>query len=572
MVSRENRPPLPARTKANITVATAGVLALAWWHLALWLTADGLPITGVDRTLVALVRLEPLSLGEGVRSPALPVAVGVWLALVAVSLGGLTALIAWRHRRRAVKGMVAGSALQRRTGTNGRRAPGEPALLSPIGHYNGQAVRPRTEDTGCVIAPPRQGKTAYLAVGQVIDAPAAVVATSTKVDLLRLTAQLRAERGRVWVFDPESVSGWPELARWDIVAGCQDVRTAMERSRAMVAARPLEGSKNAGFFTEAADTVLRCLLHAAALQGLSIRQVLRWARDFDDETPYDILRHHPDAAPGWVRDLTKFCRGEARETVSSTDMSLSLVLAPLADPRVVDLVCPPPVAEEDGTGAAVFDPAAFVGSTDTLYLLSEGGRTGVAPLITALVAAVVRAARATSQRTATGRLDPPMTFVLDEVANIAPIPDLPQLMADGGGRGMSVWPVAQDMAQLETRFGAEGAKTIWGAAAVKILMGGSSNDSFLESTSRLVGERRVDRSSRHYKEAGNVPAFNISTEKERVMTVAELRQIPEGRALLLYRDLPAAVIDLTPWWQRDDAKALRASQAWVLEREGIPTP
>ncbi|MDD9205167.1 hypothetical protein PU560_01650 [Georgenia sp. 10Sc9-8] len=27
--------------------------------------------------------------------------------------------------------------------------------------------------------------------------------------------------------------------------------------------------------------------------------MLTWARDFDDDTPYDLLRDHPDAAPGW---------------------------------------------------------------------------------------------------------------------------------------------------------------------------------------------------------------------------------------------------------------------------------
>src|SRR5699024_2319669 len=98
---------------------------------------------------------------------------------------------------------------------------------------------------------------------------------------------------------------------------------------------------------------------------------------------------------------------------------------------------------------------------------------------TALVSAVVRAGRLASQRTALGRLSPAMTFVLDEVATIAPIPDLPQLMADGGGRGMTPWAVAQDMSQLQTRYGAEGAKTIWGSAAVKLLLGASSNDQFL---------------------------------------------------------------------------------------------
>jgi hypothetical protein len=61
-----------------------------------------------------------------------------------------------------------------------------------------------------------------------------------------------------------------------------------------------------------------------------MREVLGWKRDFTD-TPYEILRTHPDAAPGWVADLRKFCRGTAPETLSSTRISMGLILTALAD-------------------------------------------------------------------------------------------------------------------------------------------------------------------------------------------------------------------------------------------------
>ena len=73
-------------------------------------------------------------------------------------------------------------------------------------------------------------------VGRVVDAPGAVVATSTKADLVHLTAFARATTGRVHVFDPDRLLAWPTPCRWNIVAGCQDVREAMTRARAMVAA------------------------------------------------------------------------------------------------------------------------------------------------------------------------------------------------------------------------------------------------------------------------------------------------------------------------------------------------
>lgn len=576
---RTERPKLAAKTRANAWMALIALTAVALWHVTVVVTSDGVGVLDVAITLGGLLRAvlgllpgagsgSPLDLGPGTRTASVATVVTVWLLLLGALLGGAVALVMWRHRRlvarRGQDGLAGAQALRNRL--QGPKGLAAGVQLAPFAIYGGKPMRARAEDTGVMIAPPRQGKSAYLAVGQVVDAPAAVVATSTKVELVRTCAHARSRRGRVWVFDPEGVSLWPERTHWDLVAGCQAVKVARDRADAMVAARPLDGGGRNVFFTEAASTVLRCLLHAAALGDFTMREVLRWARNFDDDTPYNILGKHPDAAPGWLEDLRKFCRGDARETVSSTDMSLSLVLGSLADPAVVAMVCPPPETDE---GAVVFDPATFVTSTDALFLLSEGGKSGAAPLLTALVEAVVRAGKTASQHLASGRLDPPVTFVLDEVANVAPIPELPALMSDGGGRGLAVWAFAQDYAQLENRYGSEGARTIWSAASIKMLLGGSANDTFLESVSRLIGDQHVRRSSQQYTDAADLPNYSLSTERERKLSVSDLRELAEGNALLLYRDQPGAVVDLVPWWKRKDAAALREGQQWALTREGI---
>src|SRR3954447_16351064 len=64
------------------------------------------------------------------------------------------------------------------------------------------------EDVVLAVAPPRSGKTAWLG-GAVIDAPGAVVATSTKTDLYEYTGLLRALRGPVHVFNPEGLGAIP---------------------------------------------------------------------------------------------------------------------------------------------------------------------------------------------------------------------------------------------------------------------------------------------------------------------------------------------------------------------------
>ena len=65
----------------------------------------------------------------------------------------------------------------------------------------GTSVR-RSRDRVLVIGPPRSGKTSSLVVPSVLDAPAAVVSTSTKPDVLKATTVHRGRLGRCFLFDP----------------------------------------------------------------------------------------------------------------------------------------------------------------------------------------------------------------------------------------------------------------------------------------------------------------------------------------------------------------------------------
>ena len=462
-------------------------------------------------------------------------------------------------RRRAVKakdGLSGARALKKRV-----EGPTGASLTSVYATQDGKPVYARDEDTGQVIAAPRMGKTARVAVWRVRDAPAGCVVTSTKPDLVRLTIEMRSKVGTVHIFDPEGVMNWPTPAKWDIVAGCEEDREAQERARAIVAARPLGGdSKNSGFFSEAAETVLRCLLHAAALENRTMRDVLRWTQNFGDDTPYNILQTNPDAIPGWYADLKRFCRGEAAETVSSTDMSLSLVLKAFAIEPILASVCPEP-----GEG---INASTFWSTTDTLYLLSESGEGSLAaPVITALVASIEKAGRRAATRSRSGRLDPVLTLVLDEVANVAPIPTLPSLMSDGGGRGMPTWIFVQSPSQLRTRWGNDGAETIGNSASVTLLLGGLKDTGYLEDISRLVGDRDVEKVSHTRSE--QQASESTSTSLERKLTISQLRQLPEGEALLLYREMQPALVQLPAWWNSKDREQFSHSEQWSLEQEGF---
>ena len=475
---------------------------------------------------------------------------GITGGVLAAAVISVVLLVVAVLQQRTGDGMATRTEL-RTASRNGNSCP------HPFATYRGAGVRAQREDSAIVIAPSRAGKTTSLAAPLVADAAGPVVATSTKVDLLHLTVAARAVRGPVWVWDADAISDWPHPAQWDVVRGCADVREASGRAKAMVAARPLGQARNTGFFAGTAETVLRCLLHAAALSDGSMRQVVAWARDFSIDAPYAVLRDHPAAAPGWFDDLRKYCRSGAPETISSTDMSLGLVLGCLADPRVLNLVCP-----AAGGGINLDDlvqPDAL--APGTLYVLCEGGSGGsTAPLATALISAVVRAGRRASQTRPDGRLDPTCTFVLDEAPNVAPIPEMPMLLSDGGGRGLPAWVFAQSFGQLRARWGRDEADTMWGSAPIKLVLGGASETDDLERLSKLLGERRVRRVTTS-RSQGSSWSRQVGTERERVLPIEAIRGLPVGQGLLLYRSLPPAVVDLQPWWERRDADDFRRPAA-----------
>lgn len=67
--------------------------------------------------------------------------------------------------------------------------------------YQQLMVVPRNKSV-IVLAPAQSGKTRGLAAPAIMTHPGPVIATSTKVDLIDLTALARVQRGRVWIFDP----------------------------------------------------------------------------------------------------------------------------------------------------------------------------------------------------------------------------------------------------------------------------------------------------------------------------------------------------------------------------------
>lgn len=441
-----------------------------------------------------------------------------------------------------------------------------PTLDSPvpgdIGYRLGTAHRHEVwasvEDSILLVGAPRSGKGLFLVIPAILDAPGAVVTTSTRPDNVTACLSARKRIGPVAVFDPQHLAeGLPAGLRWSPIRGCESPQTAMIRAAGLASATGLSagGVEGGDFWEGKTRAALQALLHAAALDRRTPTELFRWTLDPTSAADaVAILTNHPDAATGWADSLASMIDADPR-TRDSIWQGVSLSLAALADPRVLDAVSP-------GEGEE-FDPEAFIRQRGTLFLLATGAGAGnSAALVAALVEDLVETARRLAARSAGARLDPPMLLALDEIGNLAPLPSLPTLMAEGGGTGITTLAVLQSLAQARDKWSEHQAGAIWDASIVKIILGGASNSRDLQDLSTLIGERDELTDSTTVGDYGS-RSNQRSVRRVAILPPDRIRTLPFGTAVTLLRSAPPIITDLRAWPNRPDGAQLKADRAEV---------
>jgi type IV secretion system protein VirD4 len=415
-----------------------------------------------------------------------------------------------------------------------------------LGRSCGREVWASVEDSILVIGPPRSGKGLHLVINAILDAPGAVVTTSTRPDNIAATIRARQERGPVAVFDPQRLTeGLREVegngVRWSPIRGCEHPLTAMIRASGLASSTGLSsgGVESGGFWEGKARSAIQALLHAAAIEQLSTRALFEWSLSASSAADaVGILASHPEAAPGWSDSLEGMINSDPR-TRDSIWMAVGQALASLADPAVLDAVNP--------TSGEEFDPRAFLEQNGTLYLLATGAGAGASwPLVAAFMEDLAEVARHMAAASPGARLDPPLLLALDEIGNLSPLPSLPVLMAEGGGTGITTMPVLQSLSQARSRWGDHAASTIWDASIVKVILGGASASRDLQELSVLIGERDERSDSITIGDFGQ-RSLQRSTRRVSVMPPERIRTLPFGTGLVLLRSAPPIVADLRQW-------------------------
>ena len=381
-----------------------------------------------------------------------------------------------------------------------------------------------------ILAPPRTDKTGLLA-DRIIRHPGPVLTTSTRADLHQLTSNVRrfGGRGPVHVFNPERVGDVPSTFTWDLLGACTDELKAYKMADWL--AGSTEGYGDLAWFEEQGTISMSGLLLAAAMTGATLADVYQWTQRRSHERALAALAEHGNPQlHAAVRALM-----EDNKTAASIRTTIARSLKWAVIPQLAAAV------DRRGT----FSAREFALEGGTLHLIASGdSRSVITPLLRALASHVHYEAGLAGSRTAAGKLDPPLLMAMDEVAQVCPV-DLPSMLADSAGKGITFVTVAHSLAKLEERYDEEGAANIWAISGVKMLLRGITEPQTLEDVSRISG------------------TLGDEDDGARIVPPDVLRRLPKHTALVVNMDLAPAIVRVSRAWKRRSVRRL-AGQVPVL--------
>ncbi len=371
-----------------------------------------------------------------------------------------------------------------------------------------------------VLGPSRSGKTSSIVIPNLLLCDSAVVATSTKDDVVRAVAERRREICTL-LFDP---SGQVPTPRGVTRVGYSPVRSAESWDGAILAARSLVESSRLprttshDHWTERAEALVGPLLHATALNGGDLTSLTRDIDERRGERALDVLREARGVEhPSWSL-LAGVLATEERE-LSGIWSSASGLMAGMRTEAAREAARSPQV-----------DAAAFLAGGHQLHVVAPSRHQAVSvPLVVGLIQELVHA---TYDRHPQGAR---LLLALDEMANVAPLPNLPGIVSEGGGQGVTTLACLQDLSQARQRWGRPG-EGFLSLFPTTVVLPGIADRPTLELIERLGGVRPRRQLSLQRDPRGRVVGTNATWRDDVVARAAQIARGRQGHAMVLGPD------------------------------------
>jgi type IV secretory pathway TraG/TraD family ATPase VirD4 len=295
-------------------------------------------------------------------------------------------------------------------------------------------------------------------------------------------------------------------AKWDRAVLCAD---------AMVGASRGGARGDQVHWNERASALLAPLLHAAAIDGASMTDVVRSVNRRDPSEFVAVLTRREAVLP--LDTLIGILETDERERSGIFSTASSVLAAYRTE------------AALESASLSPLDTAGFLADRNTCFVLGSGEhQRHLAPLIAGLVSDIRHDAYA---HTAAGGTHRSALLVLDELANIAPLEDLPSLVSEGSSQGLVTLACLQDLSQARARWGeaADGFLSLFGT---KVVLPGIGDRRTLEALSILSGDRDVQTLSVGGNRRRSRRTWTRSTRQERHIPPDVIANGPPGSAIV----------------------------------------
>jgi type IV secretion system protein VirD4 len=527
-----------------------GVAVWMWGGVAGLLFGSGWPQIGAGQTFGVLIRLpgrlaDPAQAWPRAARGRLPGAVGVYATLGLLAAGAITlcAAVSESGLALALRARPDGAHWATLAELRPLHGSGGGGGRLALGRSHGRLLYTEQRHALVAFGPPQSGKSAGLAVPALLEWDGPAVASSIKTDLLASTVTRRRELGDVFVFDPFALSSGRSHT-WSPLAGAHTWDGALEVAWRLAAAGELDhkGVDGGDFWAIAAEQRLAPLLYVAARTDAGMDAVVRWtygqgARELDAAVSEltGSARDESELADAHAAyDALRAFETQADRTRSSIEATAQGLLRAYRFERVLRSArgC-------EITADRLLDQRA------TLYLIGDAKASKLLrPIFLALLSEIVDRAyeRATL---AGGRLASPLLLCLDEAGNVAPLPNLGEVASTAPSHNIQLVSIFHDLAQARSRYGRQ-AETVVNSHRARMLLPGVADLDTLRYFSSLAGEEEIRETTRTTGAGG----ANRTTGRRRRPLIApeQLRQLPQGQALLLYGRIPPARLTLRMWF------------------------
>ncbi|MBO0769573.1 MAG: type IV secretory system conjugative DNA transfer family protein, partial [Solirubrobacterales bacterium] len=413
-----------------------------------------------------------------------------------------------------------------------------------LGRHRGRLLCAESRHALVAFGPPQSGKSAGLAIPALLEWEGPAVASSIKTDLLAATRTRREAVGEVLIFDPFGLSDAPSHT-WSPLRTAGSWDGAVEVAWRLATAAELDhhGAEGGEFWAVAAEQRLAPLLFCAARSDASIQRLLTWSygqggRELErltEELAMDSAGG-PDAEDARnAFEAVRAFQAQADRTRSSIEATVQTLLRGYRFRRVA--------ASAAGSDIT---PERLLSGPNTLYLIGDPKASKLLrPIFIALLSELVDAAYALANRHG-GRLTDPWLVCLDEAGNVAPIPNLSEVASTAPSHNIQLLSIFHDIQQARARYGKQ-AETVVNSHRARMLLPGVADLETLRYFSSLAGETEVPDVTHSSGRSGT----GRSTGRRRVPLIAPeaLRQLPDGRALLLYGRLAPARVKLRRYFE-----------------------